>query len=71
MRDPEFGPIRLRAFGTYALRVKDAGALIKEIAGTDSHFTTDEVTDQLRNIIITRLADLLAESKIPASYNFV
>ena len=66
MRDPEFGPIRLRAFGTYALRVKDAGALIKEIAGTDAHFTTDEITDQLRNVIITRLADLMAESKIPA-----
>ena len=66
MRDPEFGPIRLRAFGTYALRVKNPGALIKEIAGTDAHFTTDEITDQLRNIIITRLADLMAESKTPA-----
>jgi len=66
MRDPEFGPIRLRAFGTYALRVKDAGALIREIAGTDANFTTDEVTDQLRNVILTRLTDILAESKIPA-----
>lgn len=66
MRDPEFGPIRLRAFGNYAVRVKDPAALIKEIAGTDAHFTTDEITDQLRNIIITRLADLLAESKTPA-----
>ncbi len=74
LRDPEFGPIRLRAFGTYALRVKDPAAMIKEIAGTDAHFTTDEITDQLRNIIITRFTDLLAESKIPAldlaaSYN--
>lgn len=66
LRDPEFGPIRLRAFGNYALRVKDAVALIKQIAGTDAVFTTEEITDQLRNIIVTRLSDLLAESKIPA-----
>jgi len=66
MRDPEFGPIRLRAFGTYALRVGDAAKLIKEITGTDHHFTTDKVTEQLRDIIITRFTDTLAESKIPA-----
>lgn len=66
MRDPEFGPIRLRAFGNYALRVKEPVRFIKQIAGTDAHFTTDEVTDQLRNIILTRFSDLLAESKIPA-----
>src|SRR5262249_46638883 len=35
LRDPEFGPVRLRAFGTYAIRVKDPAAFIREIAGTD------------------------------------
>ncbi len=29
MRDPEFGPIRLRAFGTYVVRVKDPAVLIR------------------------------------------
>ncbi len=66
LRDPEFGPIRLRAFGTYVLRVKDPARFIREIVGTDGHFTTDEVTDQLRNMIITRFTDLLGESRIPA-----
>ncbi|NIM15715.1 MAG: DUF4339 domain-containing protein [Candidatus Aminicenantes bacterium] len=66
LRDPEFGPIRLRAFGNYALRIKDPVKVIKEIAGTDAHFTTDEITDQLRNIIVTRFSDTMAESKIPA-----
>ncbi len=65
LRDAEFGPIRLRAFGTYALKVTDAGKFIKEIAGTQAHFTTEEVTDQLRNLIITRFTDAVAESKIP------
>ncbi len=66
MRDPEFGAIRLRAFGNYALRVKDPVKVIREIAGTDGHFTTDEITDQLRNIIITRFSDAIAELKMPA-----
>lgn len=66
MRDAEFGPIRLRAFGTYAIRVSDAGKFIKDIAGTQAHFTTEEVTEQLRNMIITRFTDAVGESKIPA-----
>jgi len=66
MRDPEFGPIRLRAFGTYVLRIKDPVKVIREIAGTDARFTTEEITDQLRNIIVTRFSDAMAESKIPA-----
>jgi membrane protease subunit (stomatin/prohibitin family) len=65
LRDQEFGPIRLRAFGTYALRITDAGKFIKEIAGTQGHFTTEDVTEQLRNLIITRFTDAIGESKIP------
>ncbi len=64
-RDPEFGPVRLRAFGTYETRVTDPGTFIKEIVGTDGHFTTDEITEQLRNLIVSRFTDLLGESKIP------
>jgi len=65
LRDPEFGPVRLRAFGTYVVRVKDAGRFIREIVGTDGHFTTDEVTNQLRNMIVSRFADIIGESRIP------
>lgn len=66
MRDPEFGPIRLRAFGNYAVRIKDPVKVIRAIAGTDGQFTMEEITEQLKNIIITRFSDSLAESKIPA-----
>ncbi len=65
LRDPEFGPVRLRAFGTYAVRVTDPAAFIREIVGTDGHFTLDEITNQLRNLIVSRLADILGESGIP------
>jgi membrane protease subunit (stomatin/prohibitin family) len=65
LRDPEFGPVRLRAFGTYCIRIYDSAAFIREIVGTDKHFTTDEITDQLRNLVISRFCDALGESKIP------
>ncbi len=66
LRDAEFGPLRLRAFGTYVTKVKDPAAFIREIVGTDGNFTSEEITNQLRNVIVARFADILAESKIPA-----
>ncbi|MFW6061767.1 MAG: SPFH domain-containing protein, partial [Planctomycetota bacterium] len=74
LRDPEFGPVRLRAFGNYAMKVSDPAKLIREIVGTDGHFTLEEMSEQLRNIILTRFTDLLGESQIPvldlaANYN--
>lgn len=66
LRDPEFGVVRLRAFGTYAIRVDDASVFINEVVGTDGHFTTDEITNQLRNLVVSRFTDILGESKIPA-----
>jgi len=65
LRDAEFGPIRIRAFGSYVIKVTDAEKFIREIVGTDGHFTKDEITDQLRNLIVSRFADLIGESKIP------
>ncbi len=65
VRDPEFGPVRLRAFGTYAVRVSDPGTFIRNVVGTDNRFTTDEITNQLRNLIVSNLGDALGNAKIP------
>ena len=46
MRDPEFGPTRLRAFGTYAVKVADPAKFLLEIVGTDGEFTMDEISFQ-------------------------
>lgn len=66
LRDAEFGPLRLRMFGTYCMRVVNPVAFVKEIVGTDGTFTKEEITEQLRNIIVARFSDLVAESKIAA-----
>jgi len=65
MRDTDFGPVRLRAYGSYTIRVVNSEVFMKEIVGTDPLFQTDEITNQLRNMIVSRFADLLAESRIP------
>lgn len=65
VRDSEFGPTRLRAFGTYVIRVKDPAVLIRQIVGTDGHFTVEEIESQLRNFIVSRFAEIVGQSKIP------
>lgn len=64
-RDPEFGPVRLRAFGSYAMRVTDPGKFMTEIVGTDGEFTADEISFQLRNIIVQEFSRMIAGSGIP------
>jgi membrane protease subunit (stomatin/prohibitin family) len=66
MRDSEFGMIRLRAFGTYAMKVGDARKFFETIVGTQGLTTTEEITGQLRSIVLSHLSDALAEAKIPA-----
>ncbi len=66
MRDPEFGPIRIRAFGTYSLKAVEPKALLTEIVGTDGEFNADDITELLRSIIASALADMLGKAQVPA-----
>ncbi len=62
MRDPEFGMVRLRAFGTFAFRIIDATGFFNTIVGTKGLTTTEEITGQLRSILLSRFSDATAES---------
>ncbi|MEX0350556.1 MAG: SPFH domain-containing protein [Paracoccaceae bacterium] len=65
LRDPEFGPTRIRAYGTYTVRVKDPAKFLIEIVGTDGEFTMDEISYQIRNIIVQEFSRVIAASGIP------
>ena len=65
LRDPEFGPTRIRAFGTYSIKVSDAGKFLTEIVGTDGEFTMDEISFQIRNMIVQEFSRVIAGSGIP------
>ncbi|RUM41312.1 MAG: antifreeze protein [Desulfocapsa sp.] len=60
VRDPEFGMVRLRAFGTYSIRITDPELFMKEIMGTDPLFEIGEVELQLKNIIAARFASVVS-----------
>ncbi len=65
MEDPQYGPVFLRAFGTYVFRVKDAGKFVQGVVGTEGDFKVDEINEQLRNMIVTRFSHSLGEAQLP------
>lgn len=65
MRDKEFGAVRVTSFGIYSLKVKDPALFIREIVGTDGHFTTESIEDNLRGKIGMRIKEVLPETGIP------
>lgn len=65
LSDDRFGLVEIRAFGTYAFKVIDAGFFIKNIVGTDNNFTNFEINEHLKSLIATRFTDTVGEAKLP------
>lgn len=65
MRDADFGIVRVRAFGSYVIQVKDAAEFLRKVVGTDGSFTADEIAGQIRNLIVSRFTDVIGQAKIP------
>ena len=65
MRDPDFGIVRARAFGTYDFHITDPKLFLKEVAGSDQHFRLDEFADTMRSRIVSLFSEALAQAKIP------
>lgn len=64
VNDDRFGMIELRAFGSYSFQINDGAKFLKEVAGTNTEFTTESIAGQLRSILINKFTDLLAESGV-------
>ncbi|GAA4367310.1 SPFH domain-containing protein [Hymenobacter saemangeumensis] len=64
LRDPEFKQVRVRAFGTFALRVTEAAKFLKEFAGTQAQVRIADVEGQLRSAIVNKFSDTLAEANV-------
>ena len=65
LSDDRFGMLEIRAFGTYVIKVKDPALFLREIVGTDGHFTTEEISNQLRSLIVARFTDAIGEANLP------
>jgi len=60
-RDTELGLVRLRAHGVFNIRVIQPLLLINTLAGTMGRYTTEQVEDYLRQVIVSRFNDYLGE----------
>ena len=65
LNDDRFGLVEIRAFGTYAFKIGDAGKFVVEIVGTDNNFTNFEINEHLKSLIATRFTDTVGEANLP------
>src|SRR5687767_9678348 len=73
-RDSELYMVRLRAFGKYSFRVADPQLFVASIVGTRGLVSTQSLGEYLRDIVVSRLNDLLGENlktvfDLPAVYD--
>lgn len=64
VRDKDFGMVRLRSFGKFAFRVVNSPMLINTLVGTQGKYTTDEVSQYLKDLVVARMTDLLGTAGI-------
>src|SRR5688500_11627263 len=74
VRDKDFGIVRLRANGKFAFRVADSVKLLDELIGSQGKYSTEEATSYLKDLIVSKLTDMLATSQtslldLPAQFD--
>jgi membrane protease subunit (stomatin/prohibitin family) len=64
LRDPQFGQVRVRAFGSYDLKIGDVATFFQQYAGTYKQLTIFELQNQLRDFIAPKFGEVLAQQNI-------
>lgn len=64
VRDKNLGTVRVRGYGTYSFRVKDAYVFMQELSGTKSTFATSDITDYIRSILLMGITVAIGESGV-------
>jgi len=65
LREKEFGAVRLRGYGIYAYRIRDARKFFTEVSGTRDTCYVSDLEGQLRQTIVARMTDVFAGSDVP------
>ena len=66
MRDSEFGVVRIRAFGAYAMHISDPAVFLRQVVATNPSFESLQISGQMRDTIVSRFTDVLGKANIPA-----
>jgi len=61
-KDSELGLVRLRAHGVFNIRVVQPMLFINTLVGTMGKYSTDEIEDYLKQVIVSRFNDYLGEN---------
>ena len=64
MADPRFGQVRVRAFGSYSVRISDIARFFREYAGAYPVLTIRDLEVQLRDFIAAKFGEILATQGI-------
>ena len=64
MRDKDFGIVRVRSFGKFSFKVVNAAVFINQIVGTQGKYTTEDISSFLKDLIVSRMTDLLVSSGV-------
>lgn len=75
-RDSELQAVRIRAFGIYSIQINDPQLFVNKIVGTQNIYRDKEIEDYLRNIIISKMTDVLGNElktvyDIPKNFNYL
>jgi len=62
-RDPEINIVRLRAYGSQSIRIKDPLLFLNNLVGRQGAFSTNKIENYLRSIITSKLPETLAATK--------
>ncbi|MFC4095610.1 SPFH domain-containing protein [Euzebyella saccharophila] len=65
LSDDRFGLVEIRAYGTYSFKISDPGKFVVDVVGTDGNFTSYEVNEHLKSLIVTRFTDTVGEANLP------
>lgn len=65
IRDKEFGPLRVRAYGNYSYKLTDPRLFFGQLSGARDEYTAESLDGQLRALVVSALGSILGSGEIP------
>jgi membrane protease subunit (stomatin/prohibitin family) len=60
--DAVLGMVQLKAFGTYSMAIKDPLRFVNQIVGAQGLYSTSQINDYLRGILVSEIATVLGQT---------
>ncbi|MEK7233509.1 MAG: SPFH domain-containing protein [Elusimicrobiota bacterium] len=70
--DPKFNVfLPVRAFGQFGIQVADSRAFVTQLSATNPQFTTDQLSNHFRGVLLTKAKDYIAETIVKEKINLL